>query len=72
MKHGTAWTGPGEGATWSDIGSALHFYPLTYDSWGRWALVIPQPGLYDDRRTNLRLTGEPLNEYDIRRIAEAR
>jgi len=57
---GTAWVAPGEGSTWRELG--LAFLPLT----GR--LGIPLLSLnHVNERTNLLLTGLPLQEADRER-----
>ncbi len=76
MKHGTAWVDPGQGAT---VGMLLLRLSLArINAAAQTAAVIrlsDRTGAIDwrdTRPTNLRLTGHPLTEYDIRRIGEAR
>ncbi len=70
MRHGTAWTDPGQGATVGELGIALNYVPSTPQrDQARYSFEKFESYSV---RTNLRLTGAPLNAYDIRCIAEAR
>ena len=66
----TRWTGDGEGATYQELGEALSQYflahPEVHDSLEVYKGVAAMPS---KQRTNLELTGESLQEYDLKRIA---
>lgn len=73
--NGTEWTEPGRGATVADIWRRLlHDGQPDNIEYAKRARELRLKWT-DERaavRTNLRLTGAPLNEYDLRRIAEAK
>jgi len=69
-KLGTRWVGKGEGATVKDLHHFIwtaHPRPLD-DAWGQ-AMTNLHKKL-DSKKTNIALTGEPLTDDDLKRIAE--
>lgn len=74
MSLGTEWTSPGEGATVAELLSSLHPLHGCYDETcqegelrsTRETLRAQTP----TRRSALRLTGRPLQPYDLQRIRE--
>lgn len=76
---GTRWCVPGEGATWEEMGEALLHtgtFGMGYrnDDYARAAWSCCRRGAADghEHRTNLALTGQPIQPYDLERIALAR
>lgn len=75
--HGTAWTKPGQGATVCDLLSGLrnrigaeHVAAKRAARLYLYSLSVEGHHECGCSRTNLRLTGAPLTEYDIRRIEQ--
>jgi len=69
MKAGTIWVAPNEGATSGELFEALHNVERqTSQVIVLFNRLIRRP---NNLRTNLSLTGEPLTDYDIRRIEAA-
>lgn len=59
VELGTTWVAPGEGSTWRELFSAL-------GSPGRYDYPLPF-GKHGKDRSNLLLTGSPLQPYDRQR-----
>jgi hypothetical protein len=78
-KLGTEWCAPGEGAKLRELldaleprgpRSALDYSSSRVPAIERLSRLGGESVGLRERRTNLRLTGEPLQEYDLQRIAE--
>lgn len=80
--NGTQWVEPGQGATISELWSAVfnntpglaREADATLDAMRRRARPEPGPVIrtFWRKATNLRLTGAPLTAEDLKRIAEAK
>lgn len=67
--RGTDWTAPGKGATVAELLRAFDNCELpTFFKGARPARLSEHAG---EERTNLRLTGRPIDEYDCTRIRAA-
>jgi hypothetical protein len=74
MKQGTTWTEPGSGSTVLELRQAINassYFSHRYHG-GRPIAEQAYNRLADrsdaEATTNLKLTGAPLNEYDLRRL----
>ena len=66
---GTKWVAPGEGATTIEIAKAVWHPPYTDN---KKKALLRMRDIHTgpvQQKTNLALTGEPLTDYDLRRIA---
>lgn len=71
---GTKWSAPGKGATVGEINAVAHnrlnYAPKAHQKIAQ--SIVWKLGKYpQDARTNLELTGERIQLYDLRRMLEA-
>lgn len=69
---GTTWVEPKKGATWTELGNAIPLYrpaEIRGDIFMEAVKKVEVNELHRGKfKTNLALTGKPLQEYDLKRI----
>jgi hypothetical protein len=71
-KLGTEWCAPGSGAHVGELGAAARSYEVAHRLGACAAdiAIVKLSRHHAGFRTNLRLTGRPIQDYDLRRIAD--
>jgi hypothetical protein len=71
-KLGTEWCAPGSGAHVGELGAAASSYDVArrLGAFAADIAIVKLSRHHAGFRTNLRLTGRPIQEYDLRRIVE--